>query len=242
MQIIVKTTAEEASRKAFELIQEEMEKGAKVLGLATGSTPVKLYEIMRKSAVDFSGMTAINLDEYVGLPADDPNSYHSFMKEQLFNAKPFKKSFLPDGMADEAKECAHYEEIIRENPIDVQILGIGTNGHIGFNEPGTAFDSRTQKVALLQATIDANKRFFEREEDVPRFAYSMGIQTILSAKKIILLAFGKQKAEAVQKALEGPVTEAMPASVLQRHQNVIVILDEDAASLLNRNELIKGMK
>jgi glucosamine-6-phosphate deaminase len=181
-------------------------------------------------------MTSINLDEYMGLSEDNPHSYHHFMHEHLFDAKPFKKNYLLDGLADEAEECAQFEEVIAANPIDVQILGIGTNGHIGFNEPGTSFDSRTQKVALWQSTIDSNKRFFADEKDVPRFAYSMGIQSILSSRKIILMAFGTEKAAAVKAALEGPVTEEVPASVLQTHQHVTVILDEAAAQLLTKRQ------
>ena len=236
MEIIIKATPEEASRYAFEKIREQMENGAKVLGLATGSTPVRLYRIMRESELDFSGMTSINLDEYMGLSEDSPHSYHHFMHEQLFDAKPFKKNYLLDGMADEVEECAQFEAIIAANPIDVQILGIGTNGHIGFNEPGTSFDSRTQKVALWQSTIDSNKRYFADEKDVPRFAYSMGIQSILSSKQIILMAFGKEKAAAVKAALEGPITEDLPASVLQTHKHVTVILDEDAAQMLTKKQ------
>lgn len=234
MEIIIKATPEEASRYAFEKIREEMERGAKVLGLATGSTPVRLYKIMRESDLDFSGMISINLDEYMGLSEDSPHSYHHFMHEQLFDAKPFKKNYLLDGMADEVEECAQFEEIIAANPIDVQILGIGTNGHIGFNEPGTSFASRTQKVALWQSTIDSNKRYFADEKDVPRFAYSMGIQSILSSRQIILMAFGKEKAAAVKAALEGPITEDLPASVLQTHKHVTVILDEAAAQMLSK--------
>lgn len=236
MEIIIKANPEEASRRAFEIIQEEMESGAKVLGLATGSTPERLYRIMRESDLDFSGMTSINLDEYMGLSEDSPHSYHHFMHEQLFDAKPFKKNYLLDGLGDEVEECAQFEEIIAANPIDVQILGIGTNGHIGFNEPGTPFDSRTQKVALWQSTIDSNKRYFADEKDVPRFAYSMGIQTILSAEKIILMAFGKEKATAIKAALEGPITTDLPASALQTHKHVTVILDEEAAQLLTKKQ------
>lgn len=234
MEIIIKANPEEASRCAFEKIREEMEKGAKVLGLATGSTPEKLYRIMRESDLDFSGMTSINLDEYMGLSEESPHSYHHFMHEHLFEAKPFKNNYLLDGLGEETEECSKFEAIIEANPIDLQILGIGTNGHIGFNEPGTAFDSRTRKVALLQSTIDSNKRFFADEKDVPRFAYSMGIQSILSAKQIILMAFGKDKAVAVKAALEGPITEDLPASVLQTHKHVTVILDEAAAQLLTK--------
>jgi glucosamine-6-phosphate deaminase len=234
MEIIIKATPEEASRYAFEKIRKEMERGAKVLGLATGSTPERLYRIMRESDLDFSGMTSINLDEYMGLSEDNPQSYHYFMHKHLFDAKPFKKNYLLDGLADETEECAQFEEIIAANPIDVQILGIGTNGHIGFNEPGTSFDSRTQKVALWQSTIDSNKRYFADEKDVPRFAYSMGIQSILSSRKIILMAFGKEKAAAVKAALEGPITEDLPASILQTHKHVTVILDEAAAQMLSK--------
>ena len=189
---------------------------------------------MRESDLDFSGMTSINLDEYMGLSEDNPQSYHYFMHKHLFDAKPFKKNYLLDGLADETEECAQFEEIIAANPIDVQILGIGTNGHIGFNEPGTSFDSRTQKVALWQSTIDSNKRYFADEKDVPRFAYSMGIQSILSSRKIILMAFGKEKAAAVKAALEGPITEDLPASILQTHKHVTVILDEAAAQMLSK--------
>ena len=229
--IIVKDTIE-GGKKAFELIKEGMENDAKVLGLATGSTPLSLYKEMTESDLDFTDMTAINLDEYFGLSADNDQSYHYFMQEQLFAKKPFKETFVPDGLSDEATEPARYDKIIDEHPIDIQILGIGTNGHIGFNEPGTPFDSTTRKVALTESTIESNKRNFETAEEVPRFAYSMGIKSILSAKKIILMAFGEEKAEAIKNTLNGPITTDVPASVLQQHPNVVVILDEAAAKLL----------
>lgn len=191
---------------------------------------------MRESDIDFSNILSINLDEYVGLSKYDPNSYHSFMHEHLFNSKPFKKNYMLDGMGDEKEECRRFEKIILNNPIDVQILGIGANGHIGFNEPGTSFDTRTQKVALSQSTIESNTRFFRSEKNVPRFAYSMGVQSILSAKHIILLAFGKNKSAAIKAALNGPITETVPASILQKHNHVTIILDEEAAQLLGENE------
>ncbi|SFH62903.1 glucosamine-6-phosphate deaminase [Pisciglobus halotolerans] len=233
MEVIIKKTKEEASQKAFEIIKEEMENGAEVLGLATGSTPEKLYDIMVASDVDFSNMVSVNLDEYVGLAPEDPQSYHYFMQEHLFNQKPFKETYVPDGLAtDEEEETARYEGILKEHPIDVQILGVGTNGHIGFNEPGSSFDSVTRKVKLVQSTIDSNKRYFEKEEDVPKYAYSMGIKSIMRAKKVLLMAFGENKAEAVKGLVGGPVTEDLPGSVLQQHPDAVILLDEDAASLL----------
>lgn len=234
MDVYVLKNKQEASQKAFELIKQEMDTGAKVLGLATGSTPEDLYEIMTSSDLDFSDMTSVNLDEYVGLAPEDPQSYRYFMEKHLFSKKPFKQTHVPNGLADAEEETARYNKVIEENPIDLQILGIGTNGHIGFNEPGTSFDTETSKVALTESTIDSNKIYFEHEEDVPRYAFSMGIQSIMQSKKIILMAFGQNKAEAIQKMIEGPVTEDLPASVLQKHPHVVVIVDEEAGSLLNK--------
>ena len=156
------------------------------------------------------------------------------MNQHLFSKKPFKESFVPDGMNEADAEIKRYEKIIEEHPVDFQILGLGRNGHIGFNEPGTAFDSRTHKVALTESTIASNARFFDNEDDVPKFAYSMGIGTIMDAKAILLEAYGENKADAVQKMIEGPVTEDLPASILQQHPNVTIILDEAAASKLKK--------
>ncbi|EXJ23663.1 Glucosamine-6-phosphate deaminase [Alkalibacterium sp. AK22] len=220
----------EGGEKAFEIVKEAHESGAVVFGLATGSTPETLYREIRKSDLDFSDKTAINLDEYVGLSPKHPQSYHVFMDEHLFSVKPFKVSFIPNGMEDEEIEIARYNQVIREHPIDLQILGIGTNAHIGFNEPGTSFDTHTHKVKLTQETVDANKRYFESETDVPGYAYSMGIQSILSAKKILLMAYGENKAEAIEQTLRGPVTEDVPSSILQTHPDVVIIIDEAAAS------------
>lgn len=234
MKIIRVKDQVEGGKKAFELIQSGMEKGAKVLGLATGSTPITLYQEMVNSDLDFSDMTSVNLDEYVGLSGEDSQSYRYFMNEQLFNKKPFKETFVPNGLAKAEEECPHYDEIIATHPVDIQILGIGGNAHIGFNEPGTPFDSTTHKVALTDATIEANKRFFEKAEDVPRFAYSMGIQSIMGAKEIILLAYGENKAEAIKATVEGEITEEVPSSILQKHDNVVLIIDEAAAKLLKK--------
>lgn len=233
MKIIKVKDKNEGGKKAFELVKEAAEQGAEVFGLATGSTPETLYHELVESDLDFSDKISINLDEYVGLEADHPQSYHTFMQENLFYKKPFKESHVPNGM-EGPEETARYEELIEEHPIDLQILGIGVNGHIGFNEPGTPFGSKTHKVALTDETIESNKRFFESKEEVPKFAYSMGIGTIMSAKKILLLAYGQNKAEAIKATVEGPVTEKVPASILQEHPDVTVIVDEEAASLLEK--------
>lgn len=222
----------EGGKKAFEIIKEEMEAGLKVIGLPTGSTPETMYEEIRDSDLDFSEVIAINLDEYIGLAPDHPQSYHYFMNEKLFNAKPFKETYMPKGLGSEKEETKGYDQIIADNPIDLQILGIGTNAHLGFNEPGSSFDGLTEKVELTEDTIEANKRFFDSADDVPRHAYSMGLASIMSADKIMLLAYGENKADAIADAINGPVTEEVPASILQKHQDVVFILDEAAASKL----------
>ena len=235
MQVRVFDNKDEASQAAFEIIKDSMANGAKVLGLATGSSPVALYDKMTASDLDFSNMTSVNLDEYVGLSGDNDQSYRYFMNQHLFNKKPFKESFVPNGLATDAdNEPAHYDKIIEEHPIDVQLLGIGRNGHIGFNEPGSPLDGGTHKVALTQSTIDANARFFANENDVPRFAYSMGIGSIMKSKKIILLAFGENKADAIKATVEGAVTDHVPASVLQNHKDAIILVDKAAASKLSK--------
>ena len=236
MEIIRVKDQVEGGKKAFEIIKKGMENGAKVLGLATGSTPLSLYKEMTESDVDFSKMISVNLDEYVGLAGDNPNSYRYFMEDVLFNEKPFAHSYVPDGEnMNEEEVIAQYNAVIADNPVDIQILGLGTNGHIGFNEPGTSFDAMTEKVSLTDSTIEANKRFFESEDEVPRFAYTMGPKSILEAKKIILIAYGESKADAIQKMIEGPVTEDLPASALQNHSNTIIIVDDAAASKLENH-------
>ena len=233
MDIIKVANAEEGGKKAFELIKEGMNNGAKVLGLATGSTPETLYKEMTASDLDFTDMTSVNLDEYVGLGGEDDQSYRYFMNDQLFNKKPFKDTYVPNGKAEDlAAECKHYESIIDSNPIDIQILGIGQNGHIGFNEPGTPLDSLTHVVELTESTINANKRNFEKVEDVPTRAVSMGIGSIMKGKKMILMAYGEAKADAIKGMIDGPVSVDLPASALQNHSDVVVIIDDAAASKL----------
>ena len=225
--------AEEGGKKAFELIKEGIDNGAQVLGLATGSTPETLYQEMVKSDVDFSNCDSINLDEYIGLSGDNDQSYRYFMNSHLFNDKPFKATYVPNGQAEDLEaECRHYEEILANHPIDIQILGIGENAHIGFNEPGTPFDAPTQVVELTESTINANKRNYEKIEDVPTTAISMGIGSIMKSKKVILIAYGKAKAEAIANTVNGDMTTDVPASVLQNHPDVTVILDDAAASKL----------
>ncbi|MCD4928439.1 glucosamine-6-phosphate deaminase [Enterococcus faecalis] len=233
MQIIRVANAEEGGKKAFELIKEGMNNGAKVLGLATGSTPETLYKEMTASDVDFTEMTSVNLDEYVGLGGEDEQSYRYFMNKHLFDKKPFKETFVPNGKAEDLDAAsAEYEKIIDAHPVDIQILGIGQNGHIGFNEPGTPLDSLTHVVELTESTINANKRYFDKVEDVPTRAVSMGIGSIMKGKKMILMAYGEAKAEAIKGMIDGPVTTDMPASALQNHQDVVVIIDDAAASNL----------
>lgn len=234
MKIIRVQNQIEGGQVAFSLLKDEMAKGAKTLGLATGSTPLAFYDEIRKSDLDFSDMTSVNLDEYVGLAADNDQSYHYFMQENLFRAKSFKESFLPNGLASDLQEETRcYDQVIAEHPIDFQILGIGHNGHIGFNEPGTSFDVTTHVVNLTEDTIKANSRFFDSIDDVPKQAISMGIQSIMQSKMIVLMAYGQGKADAIKQMIEGPVTEDLPASVLQKHPNVVVIVDEAAASALD---------
>ncbi|WP_313537048.1 glucosamine-6-phosphate deaminase [Enterococcus sp.] len=233
MEIIRVKDAAQGGKKAFELIQEGMNNGAKVLGLATGSTPETLYAEMTASDVDFSQMTSVNLDEYVGLGGKDDQSYRHFMDLHLFDKKPFSETFVPNGKAsDLVAECQRYDDVIAAHPVDIQILGIGQNGHIGFNEPGASFEGTTSVVDLTESTINANKRYFDKVEDVPTTAISMGIGSITRSKKIILMAFGEVKADAIKQMIDGPVTTHLPASVLQNHNDVIVIIDEAAASKL----------
>ena len=233
MKVIEVANQLEGGQVAFDLLKEKLENGAKTLGLATGSSPLEFYQRMTESDLDFSNLVSVNLDEYVGLTGEDPQSYRYFMQENLFNKKPFKISYLPKGNEETAEEeTAHYNDILAQNPVDLQILGIGRNGHIGFNEPGTPFDSQTHLVHLDQSTIEANSRFFEKIEDVPTQAISMGIANILAAKSIILFAYGQSKAEAISGMIKGPKTESLPASALQDHPDVVIIADKEALSLL----------
>lgn len=239
MNIIVTKDYNDLSRKAANIISAQIiTKPNCVLGLATGSSPVGTYaqlvEWYKKGDLDFSQVSTVNLDEYRGLDHDNDQSYYYFMNEHLFSKVNIDKSrtFLPDGMEeDSAKACRDYNEIIHSlGGVDLQLLGLGHNGHIGFNEPGTAFEKETHCVTLTERTIKANMRFFVSESDVPRQAYTMGIRTIMSAHKILVVVSGADKADIVKEAFFGPVTPAVPASILQMHGDVTVVADEAALS------------
>lgn len=231
---------EEASDKAFEIMKSYLKPG-KVLGLATGSTPLGLYARMvkdhKKNNTSYKEIKSFNLDEYVGLPIEHPESYYAFMHRNLFDHIDIddNNAHVPCGLGDDLeKNCREYDEMIDNDPIDIQILGIGSDGHIAFNEPGTAFDSKTHVTDLHQSTITDNARFFDNDiSKVPTQAVTQGIGTIMKAKNILLIATGSNKAKAVKDMIEGPIDEACPASILQNHQDVIVIVDEAAASLLS---------
>ena len=209
-----------------------------VLGLATGSTPIGLYKRLiegyKAGDLDFSKVSTVNLDEYRGLPRENDQSYYYFMNDNLFNHVNIDKANtnVPNGMeADSEKECARYEALIESfGGVDIQLLGLGHNRHIGFNEPADQFDKLTHCVDLQESTIEANKRFFASADDVPRQAYTMGIQTIMKAKKIVVVVSGADKADIVRDAFFGPVTPHVPASILQMHQDVILVGDEAALS------------
>lgn len=241
MEVVIQPDAQTASVVAARLISHLLrEKPNAVIGFATGNTPILLYnELVRKyreGHMDFSRVTAFNLDEFVGLPPDHPSSYHSFMFKHLFDHVniPRARIFIPDGMsADIPGTCEAYEHRIREaGGIDLQILGIGTEGHIGFNEPTSSLASRTRIKTLTPRTRRDFAYLFGSEYKVPKHILTMGVGTVMEARQCVLLAFGKSKAQAIARAVEGPVTSMMPASILQMHPVAKVIIDEGAASLL----------
>ena len=225
------------SRKAANIISAQViMKPNCVLGLATGSTPIGTYDQLvewySKGDLDFSEVTTVNLDEYKGLPRTNDQSYYYFMHQHLFdrvNIDP-ERTNVPNGMESDAeKECGRYEELIRSlGGVDLQLLGLGHNGHIGFNEPGEAFEKETHCVDLTESTIEANKRFFASADDVPKQAYTMGIKTIMQAKKILIVVNGENKADIVERAFFGPITPEVPASILQLHNDVTLVGDEAA--------------
>ena len=230
---------EDMSRKAANIISAQViMKPDCVLGLATGSTPIGLYkqlvEWFEKGDLDFSKVQTVNLDEYKGLNRENDQSYYYFMHDNLFDHIniPEENTHLPNGMEmDSEKECARYTKLIQSiGGVDLQLLGIGHNGHIGFNEPSESFDKEVHCVNLTQSTIEANKRFFASADDVPKQAYTMGIKTIMQAKKILIVANGEGKADIVRDAFFGPITPQVPASVLQLHNDVTLVADEAALS------------
>ena len=238
MKVIVKKSKLEAAKYAARILADELKANPEaVFGLATGRTMEPLYAelcaIAKAENLDFSKARSFNLDEYAGLPGSDVNSYRAYMQMHLFDHVNFKETNLPDGVAADAEaEAKRYDDAIKAAGLDIQLLGIGNNGHIGFNEPETAFDSRTRHVKLTDATIEQNQGLFPKPEDMPRYAFTMGIGTIMEAKKIVLVATGDAKAQILADAVLKPASELVPASVLQNHANVIIVSDEDAAAKL----------
>ncbi|MCG1020414.1 glucosamine-6-phosphate deaminase [Sutcliffiella horikoshii] len=244
MDIIHTPSYEALSKEAASYIANQVRSNPDiVLGLATGSTPTGMYKhlledhIIHKTSYD--NVTTFNLDEYIGLPKTDPNSYYSFMEKHFFQHINIKKEkiFIPDGLGEKLEvECRNYEEkLIKNGPVDIQVLGLGENGHIGFNEPGTPFNSRTHVVKLTESTRKANARFFSSLDDVPTHAITMGIASIMSAKEIILLVAGRNKAKAFEQLLYGDISESFPASVLKKHPCVKIIAD---STVLEQSSII----
>ena len=241
MKLIVVKDYDEASLEAFKVMKEFVKPG-KVLGLATGSTPLGLYNLMvkdhKENGTSYKDILTFNLDEYVGLPITHPESYYAFMHTNLFNHIDIPKVnvHVPSGLGENLDEqCKAYDKMIEEHPVDIQLLGIGSDGHIAFNEPGTAFDSGTHVTDLAESTIKDNARFFENDmSKVPTQACTQGIGTIMKAKTLLMIATGANKAQAVKDMVEGPIDESCPASILQKHQDAIIICDEAAASLLSK--------
>jgi len=242
MRILKTENYDSMSRVAANIISAQIIlKPGCVLGLATGSTPVGTYaqliEKYKKGDLDFSQVTSINLDEYRGLDPENDQSYRYFMNTNLFDHVNINKdnTYVPDGLEkDPGKACADYDEIIRKSGgIDLQLLGLGNNGHIGFNEPSEFFAKGTNCVKLTESTVSANARFFEKIEDVPKEAYTMGIGSIMQAKKILVVVNGEKKAQIVKEAFFGPITPKVPASILQLHPDVTIVGDKEALAYVD---------
>ena len=239
MEIIIQKDSQSAADIGARIIARQLkDKPDSVIGLATGSTPVSMYQKLIEMDLDWSQVTTFNLDEYIGLPKEHPQTYHSFMWENLFNHINIdaSKVHIPDGnAADVPAHCAEYEAaIVAAGGIDLQVLGIGTDGHIGFNEPSSSLASRTRIKTLTERTVQDNARFFDSAEEVPRHVITMGIGTIMEARTNLLLAFGDNKSNAVAGMVEGPITANNPASILQMHPSVKVCIDDAAAVKLER--------
>jgi glucosamine-6-phosphate deaminase len=241
MKLISTSNYEELSQKAAEEIISRIKTEPSLnFGLATGSTPTGLYQELirdhKQNQTSYKEINTFNLDEYIGIPKKDRNSYHYFMCEHLFEHIDISldQTHIPDGTAKNLdEECMRYEQFINEHGgIDLQILGIGQNGHIGFNEPGTPFDSRTHIIDLAESTRKANSRFFESLDDVPKQAITMGIASIMDSKEIFLLVSGASKAKALARLINGEVSEQFPASILQKHENVTIFADKEATAIL----------
>lgn len=240
MNVIITANYERLSEEAAKFLIETVKHNPyAVLGLATGTTPLGLYKRLiadhKENGTSYKHIRAVNLDEYKGLPKDHPQSYAYFMRKNLFDHIDIdlNNTYIENGMAeDDQAECKRYDEILEKYPRDIQLLGLGSNGHIAFNEPNTSFDSTTHVVTLAESTVRDNARLFEDISEVPRKAYTMGLKSIMQAKKIIVLANGLNKAEIVSKLMYGSPSEELPASILYNHKDCTVILDEEAASKL----------
>lgn len=240
MRIIRAKDYNDMSRKAANIIAAQVTmKTDSVLGLATGSTPIGTYkELIKKfneGDLDFAEVRSVNLDEYKGLTKDNDQSYDYFMKENLFNHINIQANncYIPNGMAeDDEAECHRYDQLLESLPRDLQFLGLGLNGHIGFNEPSDKFAGGTNLVQLTKSTIEANSRFFESYEATPKAAFTMGIKSIMQSHKILLCVSGKAKAQILHDLINGPIVPQVPASILQLHKDVILVADEDALSLI----------
>ena len=245
MRIIVCQNYEEVSKKAAQMILSQVTlKPNSVLGLATGSTPIGMYEnlvkLNKSGDIDFSVVRTFNLDEYYNLPKESDQSYHYFMYQNLFNHININPAniHIQNGMTNDVDaECERYDSLIKEaGGVDIQVLGIGNNAHIGFNEPTVNFEKGTHLVELEESTIEANSRFFDNIEDVPKKAITMGVGSIFKSKKILLIATGENKAEAIYNTVYGKVVPEVPASILQFHSDIVLILDKDAAKLLKEED------
>ena len=239
IKVVVVKDYKELSNKAYDVMKSVLDKDKPVLGLATGSSPIGLYENMiedyKNGNTSYKNVVTFNLDEYANLDRNHSESYYSFMYNNLFKDIDINEEniHIPFGNGDLEQNCLDYEKQMDNYCIDLQVLGIGSNGHIGFNEPGTPFDSITHVVKLKESTRNDNARFFEPlNEEVPTHACTMGISSIMKSKQIVLLASGSKKATAIKNMINGPIDENCPASILQKHDNVVVIIDEAAASLL----------
>jgi glucosamine-6-phosphate deaminase len=240
MKVIIYKTEKECVQRVADIIEEYIrEKPEFVLGLASGGTMISLYKELvarcNERKIDFSKVKFVSLDEFIGLPKEHKNSYQYYFHTNILdkvNSKP-ENICLYDGYSKNINsECKKIEDFIRKNPVDLQLLGLGRDGHIGFNEPGSKFSSKTRKIKLTEMTRIDDSRFFKNLKETPKFALTQGIGTIMKAKKIILIAYGKHKADAVSKAVQGKVSEKVPASILQKHKQSKIVLDREAASKL----------
>ncbi len=241
MKLIILETTDQIADAAAKIIADQIINTPNpIIGLATGSSPIKTYQKLidmnQNKTLDFSQVRTFNLDEYIGLSKTHPQSYYYFMNKYFFNHININKDDInfPSGIGNSLKNANDYNNLLNDHKIDIQLLGLGVNGHIGFNEPGTNFDSETHIVQLSENTINTNARFFDNIKEVPHTAITMGISNIIQAKKILLIAYGTNKAKAIQKLVESPIDKMWPCTILQTHPDTTLIIDQAAASLLKK--------